>query len=76
MDQTSINTVGKKLDEIIDNLNTGLHGDLNKMEISALIEKLLYFIIDLVNISPHDIRKPYLAHKDEIEKFMNELNVI
>lgn len=76
LDKTSIDTVGKKLDEIIDNFNTGLHGDLNKMEISALIEKLLYFIIDLVNISPQDMRKPYLAHEDEIEKFMNELKVI
>lgn len=76
LDPTSIGRIGKKLDEIIDNFNTGLHGDLNKMEISALIEKLLYFIIDLVNISPQDMRKPYLAHEDEIEKFMNELKVI
>lgn len=76
LNEELIQKLGKKLDNIIDEFNHGLHGELNQTELSSTIEKLLNFIVKLVNMSPQDIRKPYLAYTDEIESFMQELKYI
>lgn len=68
--------IGKQLDNVIDKFNRGLHGELSKSELSNTIEILLNFIIELVNISPKDIKEPYLAYTDEIETFMQQLKYI
>ena len=73
LNENLILKIGNQLDKIINQFNRGLHGELNISELTLLIEELLNFIVDLVNLSPIDIRKPYLAHEEEIELFMDNI---
>ncbi|WP_151900319.1 hypothetical protein [Sulfurimonas hydrogeniphila] len=73
LDNNLINEIGKQLDKIIDQFNKGLHGKLDIEKITLLIENLLNFVINLVTLSPNDIRKPYLAYQEEIETFMDKI---
>lgn len=76
LDEELLQKIGQPLDIVIKEFNRGLHGELSTSELSNAIEILLNFIIALVNISPQDIKKPYLAHQEEIETFMKELKYI
>lgn len=76
LDTRYIDSIGKQIDFLIDKFNAGLHSDYNKDDLILIVEKLIFFIIDLVNLSPVNIRKPYLAYDSEISKFMEELKNI
>ena len=76
IDKKNITNIGKQIDCLVDNFNAGLHSDYNKNELIILIEKLIFFIIDLVNLSPSSIRRPYLAYDKEISNFMEELQYL
>jgi hypothetical protein len=68
-----IEKIGKDADKLIALFNSGLHSDLTKENLDNLLEKLIYFIIDLINLSPSSARKPYLAYEDNINSFIKEL---
>lgn len=76
LDTRYIDSIGKQINFLIDKFNAGLHSDYNKDDLILIVEKLIFFIIDLVNLSPVNIRKPYLAYDSEISKFMEELKNI
>lgn len=74
LDEKLIPKIGNNLDIVIGKFNSGLHGELSKTEFTNSVEILLNFIIELVNLSPKDIRKPYLAYQEEVDTFMNDIS--
>lgn len=73
LDIVCIQEVGGQLDKLISLFNAGLHSELNLVDLNTVLENLILFIIQLVNLSPEAARKPYLAYESNIETFMKNI---
>ncbi|AFL69624.1 hypothetical protein [Sulfurospirillum barnesii] len=73
LDIVCIQEVGSQLDKLISLFNAGLHSELNLVDLNTVLENLILFIIQLVNLSPEAARKPYLAYENNIENFMKNI---
>ncbi|QFR43146.1 hypothetical protein [Sulfurimonas xiamenensis] len=73
LDTIHIQEVGNKLDKLISQFNSGLHSELKLEDLNTLLESLILFIVQLVNLSPEAARKPYLAYEKNIEDFMKDV---
>ena len=71
--EQSIQILGKDVDGLIKRFNSGLHSNLDKEKLNILLEDLIFFIIDLIDLSPSSARKPYLAYLGAIDEFMSEI---
>lgn len=74
LDFSNIQRIGKDVDRLIVLFNSGLHSNLKKNDLDYLLEQLVFFIIEIITLSPTAARKPYLAYEENINDFMKKIH--
>lgn len=64
LDNNCLNKLGKELDRIVKLFNKGLHSDLSKEKIEETYKYLFLWILEIINLSPNNFKKPYLLTED------------
>ena len=76
LDASNTKKIGKDIDLLVDLFNTGLHSNFKKEKLENLLEKLIYFIDELIALAPNKVRKPYLAYENNIINFVESLDLL
>lgn len=65
--------VGKEIDRVVEELNTGVHSNRPKERMAASIGDAAVLTATLFALAPDTIKNGYLAHTDSLRTFLNEL---
>lgn len=65
--------IGKRVDDLIELFNSGLHSNLREEQLNESITRLVFLIIEIINISPKNAKKVYLAYEKNIENFLEDV---
>lgn len=67
---SSLETLGKETDRLIDLFNAGLHANPTKEKVEAAFCDLVKWLVAIIKINPASVRKPNLAYEEELENFL------
>lgn len=72
-EKSKVIQLGKEADRLVELFNSGLHSSPNKEKVEESFKSLLVWISDLIELSPLNARKPYLAYTDEFFNFLDSV---
>lgn len=67
-DKSVLEKLGKEADDLVELFNSGLHSEPTKLKVQSAFKRLVFWIQDLILISPESARRPYLAYENELKK--------
>lgn len=73
VERESIMILGKEIERLIELFNSGLHAGLQEVDIEMAFRDLVFWMCNVLEISPSDARKPYLAYEAETVKFITDI---
>jgi hypothetical protein len=68
-----VTTLGRELDRLIEEFNTGLHASPTKERVDAAFRDLVLWLTAVIRISPAHASRPYLAYEDQLHDFLIEV---
>jgi len=61
-------SLGKEADRLVELFNSGLHSNSTKEKVQDAFKDLVYWVHTVIELSPKEARKPYLAYEKSIFK--------
>jgi len=71
-DATRLTALGKEVDRLVEEFNSGLHGDQAKPRVLQALADVASLTAGLLALNPSDTRKPYFAHQRRMIEFFAE----
>ncbi|HIF6100359.1 TPA: hypothetical protein ACX3GU_004645 [Vibrio parahaemolyticus] len=65
--ESKLSTLGREADDLVKLFNAGLHANPCKKSIEQAFSRQLQWIQAIIELSPENARKPYLAYEDELK---------
>lgn len=72
-DDEEIKNLGDEADRLVDRFNSGLHAHSSKEQLERDLADLVIWMSNVINLSPENACKPYLAYKDAVTNFVKKL---
>jgi hypothetical protein len=72
-DTERLSAIGKEVDRVVNELNSGLHADHSKERVAQSISDAAVLTATLFSLDPNGIRSGYLAYMDSLRTFIGEL---
>ncbi len=69
-DKNVLERMGNEVNRLIDLFNKGIHSKMKKIEIEDAFCDLIIWLLEIVNISPSAIRRPYVAYQKKLLEFI------
>jgi hypothetical protein len=72
-DQVRLSTIGKEVDQVVEELNAGLHADHPRERVARSISDAAVSTATLFALDPDAVRNGYFAYLDSVRTFVREL---
>ena len=70
-DLSRLTDLGKEADRLVDLFNAGLHADPTRAKVESAFRDLVLWLRSVIELSPAQMRRPYLAYREEFGKFLS-----
>lgn len=67
--EPTLTRLGKEADRLIERFNAGLHANMSQKAVELALSDLARWLSEVLDISPSQARKPYLAFEQEMKDF-------
>ncbi|MGA9389888.1 MAG: hypothetical protein WBV69_05525 [Candidatus Sulfotelmatobacter sp.] len=71
-DPIVLRNLGNELDRLVKLFNAGLHANQSVEKVQRAFRDLVLWLVQVIEINPSHIRRPYLAYEDELTRFMRK----
>ncbi|RZJ44189.1 MAG: hypothetical protein EON87_10495 [Brevundimonas sp.] len=68
--EPTLTRLGKEADRLIERFNAGLHANMSQKTVELALSDLARWLSEVLDISPSQARKPYLAFEQEMSDFV------
>lgn len=71
--QAQLLSLGKQVDQLISTFNSGVHGDLNRDQITKAFADVAQLSLSLLTLQPIYAKNPYCGYEDKLIEFFNSI---